>query len=105
MTETHDWRKEHIIRPTKGDTGFQVEWTTDVPVDEYGDSSPDSGVIHAKTFAGEAAAVRFARSVHHLDYWGCVSVTPVVYEEGDYVPGRFRWMPCGESQGIDSPDE
>ena len=54
---------------------WEVEWTTDVPVSESGDSDPDAGTDNVEYFTTRDEAVAFARSKIEADYWGCPRVS------------------------------
>ena len=65
---------------------YEVEWTTEVPVDECGDADLDNGVTQQKYFRDEDAAKRFAVKVFPSDYFGAVRITECHAEP--YEPGR-----------------
>lgn len=66
--------------------GFEVEWITDVPVNEFGDADYDAATYHTADFADLEKAREYAKKVLPLDFCGSVHITP--YELVPYVPGR-----------------
>ncbi len=87
-----------------GDRAWQVCWTTDVPLDENGDSLIDMGKDCTKTFRTEEAARKFSRKLldEEIDYFGCPMIYPVEwtdpYEEG--FVSTFRWEAIGDGYSI-----
>lgn len=69
-------------------TGFEVEWTTDVPTRD-GESFFDEGKVHTRNFRTLAEAEKFAAEIFEQDFFGGVRITEfekVPYEEG---PGHY----------------
>lgn len=54
---------------------FEVEWTTEIPADEFGDAILDHAVTHTKYFKTREAAFKFAEKVNPLDWFGAATVT------------------------------
>jgi hypothetical protein len=85
------------------ETGFEVEWTTDVP-EENGESDFDAGTVNVKDFRTFEAATAYARKIFPEDFFGSVRITEwesLPYEEG--YPGRYKetvreWFYEGEGE-------
>lgn len=86
-----------------GDTAWEVQWTTDVPLDELGDCIPDAGVDHYEIFPDEAAAWRRAVEVYPNDFWGSVRVAKqiLVWDEDSRKPA---WQDLADADFYDGPD-
>ncbi len=64
----------------EGDTGWEVEWCSVLPVDENGDADRDSATHVARYYRDKAAAEVYARKVYPKDQFGSVAITPFVLE-------------------------
>lgn len=70
---------------------WEVSWTTDVPVNEFGDCEPDMGKNWVKYFATESAAIKYAEKVSKLCYWKCAHVCEV-----EWLEDLKEWEGCGK---------
>lgn len=96
--------------PRVGDRMFEVGWCAGVPVDENGDSDMDGADDRVRRFETITAAREFARRVFPDDFFGSVSITPVVFEPYDEdhaaeYPHVGFWETCGETQYYEGPEE
>jgi hypothetical protein len=81
--------------------GFEVEWLTDVPLNEFGDADIDRGKTNTVDFASIEDALGHARKVMPLDFYGAPIITE--FEMVPYVagkPGTYREY-IGQAQGVD----
>ena len=72
---------EHLL----GEPLWQIEWITDVPVDEHGDLLVDDATFRQSYFWTREEAMAEARVVLKDDLFGSVAVTPChlkLYESG-----------------------
>lgn len=99
------------MQPTSkvGDEAWEVEWCSDVPKDENGDSISDRAVMHVRTFKTKAAALKCAREAFPKDFFGSVAITPVrfmPYDEDDAerYPTVGYWEACGETEHYEGDD-
>ena len=72
---------------------YEIEWTTNVPVDECGDGDPDAGTDNVEYRDTKAEAIAFARSVVAADYWGC----PRVYHQRRQLKECYDGGPLHET--------
>lgn len=83
-----------------GDIAWSVDWTANIPVNEFGESDMGAADERCERFTTEAEAVARANEVLPLDAFGCVLVTKcefVAYDEDD--PGRFPHAGYWEDRG------
>ena len=66
--------------PQLGDSGWEVEWCSHLPVNEFGDADIDRAKYHRRYFQKRDAAFTFARQVLSKDVFGSVIVTPFAME-------------------------
>jgi hypothetical protein len=64
------------------DSGFEVQWCVDCPVDEAGDCYPDQGDYKTQDVETLKEARKLAFVVLPLDFFGQVSIRPF-YEDSD----------------------
>ncbi len=50
---------------------YEVEWTSEVPLDEYGDRDIDRAVNKYRRFPSKSLAMAFARKISGDSFWGC----------------------------------
>lgn len=84
-------------KPIIGDSGFEVEWCSSIPVDEYGDNNLDAAVYHSVYFKTEDEALTYAKSIYPKDQFGSVQITPFEIDRDEHVPTWPEWH-YGESQ-------
>lgn len=101
-TEQRDNRNtgDALMRPRLGDRWFEVEWITNLPVDEFGDCVPDLATYDARycetlDVARVLAKCKAAESVD-----GCAHITPVELVDpfGDGIPCTFIWESRGDTE-------
>jgi len=94
-----------MARLEVGSVWWEVCWTADVPVNEFGDPDVDAGKEKRRLFRSEVDAKRFAESIYSEDYFGCVAVSQ--FEVGYLVPedcaGRTE-DPIGQPQYYTGPE-
>jgi hypothetical protein len=90
--------------PQLGDTAFEVEWCTDLPVNEYGDCEPDLATYKVRYCTTLEVARATARRVLSEAVCGDVRITPVTLTDpfGDNVRRTFLWEPSGDSEYVDA---
>lgn len=78
-------------RPKIGDSGFEVEWCADLPVNEYGDCEPDLATYCTRDFRTIDEARQCAKQVFPQCVIGEVRITPFTIEclfDGVRIPQR-----------------
>lgn len=93
-------------KPTVGDRRFEVEWCSEIPVDEYGDSDMDRAKYHTRKFEDVDLARAYAREVFPKDAFGVVSITPVEFvayddDDAEAYPHVGFWQHSGEPEHYD----
>lgn len=93
-------------RATVGDCRFEVEWCSEIPVDEYGDSDMDAAKYHTRKFETIEQARAYAKEVFPKDAFRVVSITPVefvAYDDDDAIayPHVGFWQHSGEPEHYD----
>lgn len=66
-------------RPTIGDRRFQVEWCTEIPVNEFGDGDLDAARYRRRLLETLEAARAFAKEVLPNDAFGSIPILPVEF--------------------------
>jgi hypothetical protein len=70
-----------------GETGWEVEWCSHIPLDENGDGLLDQAERHFRDFVEKSDAEAFAKEVYPLDAFGSVRITPFTIEPlADDIP-------------------
>ena len=88
-----------VCAPRHGDTCWEVEWCSHIPLNEFGDGDLDRCVMHVKSYKWEQRAREYAKRVFPQDAFGSVRITPmefVAYAPGDPLTVGF-WEATGES--------
>lgn len=89
-------------KPRVGDKCWEVEWCTEIPVDENGDSDMDRAKLHVERFQFAEEAMEFARDVFPQDQFGAVAITLMqfcAYDDYDALryPHAGFWDAAGET--------
>lgn len=84
-----------------GDIAWSVDWTANIPVNEFGESDMDAADERCERFTTEVEAIARANEVVSLDAYGFVPVTKcefVPYDEDDAerFPHAGFWEDRGE---------
>lgn len=64
-----------------GESGFEVEWCSEIAIDEYGDRDLDRDTYNFRDFRTKAAAMKFAKQIFPTDQNGAVRITPFTIEQ------------------------
>lgn len=87
-----------------GDRMFEVEWCSDLPVNEFGDCEPDLATYVIERFATIDEARMCAADRVKDDVWGVVTVTEVELSDpfGDKIPRTYIWEEISDPEYIDA---
>lgn len=89
-----------------GDHAYEVEWCTNLPVDEFGDSDLDAAeYVHVICPTRKAADAK-AREVYPQDQFGAVRITEVelVDPYGERIRRTYVWEAIGHSDHYEGED-
>ena len=79
-------------KPKPGDLAYEVEWCTEIPVDENGDCIFDAAVYNVTMCRTLKIARIVAKCRFPEDVSGEVKIKPVEYTKD------IGWEPCGETE-------
>lgn len=76
-----------------GDVAWEVDWCSEIPVNEFGDGDHDGAVRHVRRFKSRDAAMKYAAEVYPKDAYGSVIVTQQRFEPYDERDAkRYPWV-------------
>ena len=96
-------------RPRVGDRCYEVEWCSEIPRDENGDSDMDAAKMHVARFSTHDEALAFAKEVYPRDAFGSVCITPMQFspyddDDATIYPTAGFWDATGDSEHYDGTD-
>lgn len=96
-------------RPRIGDRKWEVDWCSEIPLDENGDGILDQAKRHCALFATREQAVSHAQKVYPLDCYGGVLINQVEfrpYSEEDAIlyPHVGFWEVIGGQEEYSGED-
>lgn len=89
-----------------GDKTWEVEWCSEIPLDENGDSDMDAAKYHFVHIQDKDKALAYAKKVLPKDAFGAVRVTPMMFvaydeDDADLYPHVGFWDATSDSIIVD----
>ncbi len=96
-----DWK------PKLGDSGWEVEWCYELPLDELGDADIDAAKYKRRFFKSIELARIYASVILPQDNFGSLLITPFTVElaEDEYPNAGTRIEYTGDSECYDGETE